>query len=162
MGSPELSGRQVRRLRAAFSGEIIRPGDDPYDEARRLWNAVHDRRPAVIARPSTVAEVAALIRFAREHDLELAIRSGGHSLTGLSGADGGLVVDLSRMRGASVDPLTRTARVHGGALLGELDAAAQSVGLVCPTGVVGHTGVAGLTLGGGVGRLQRRFGLTID
>ena len=133
-----------------------------YDEARRLWNAIHDRRPAVIARPTTAEEVATAVRFAREHDLEIAVQSGGHSAAGLAGADGGLVVDLSAMRGVEVDPRTRIARSNGGAFLGELDVAAQAHGLVCPTGVVGHTGVAGLTLGGGVGRLQRHFGLTID
>jgi FAD/FMN-containing dehydrogenase len=157
-----LTGRQLGRLRDAFDGEIVTPDDDGYDEARRLWNAVHDRRPAVIVRPTTTVQVTTAIRFSRDHDLELAVRSGGHSAPGHSSCDGGLVVDLSRMRGVTVDPETRTARANGGALLGELDIAAQAHGLVCPTGVIGHTGVGGLTLGGGVGRLQRHFGLTID
>jgi FAD/FMN-containing dehydrogenase len=138
------------------------PEDTGYDDARQLWNAIHDRRPAVIARPSSAAEVATAVRFAREHDLEITVRSGGHSAAGLAGANGGLLVDMSAMRGVEADPRTRIARANGGALLGELDVAAQAHGLVCPTGVVGHTGVAGLTLGGGVGRLQRNFGLTID
>ena len=157
--STGLTRDQAERLRDAFAGEIVTPADTSYDEARRLWNAVHDRRPAVIVRPATATDVATAIRFARENDLELAVRSGGHSPAGHSGCNGGLVVDLSAMRGVSVDPATRVARVNGGALLGELDIAAQAHGLVCPIGVIGHTGVAGLTLGGGVGRLQRRFGL---
>jgi FAD/FMN-containing dehydrogenase len=157
-----LSGDQLTRLRHVFAGQIVTPADDGYDEARRLWNAVHDRHPAVVVRPRSTDEVTAAIRFAREHDLELAVRSGGHSAAGHSSCDGGLVVDLSRMRGVTVDPETRTARANGGALLGELDVASQAHGLVCPIGVIGHTGVAGLTLGGGIGRLQRQFGLTID
>ncbi len=150
------------QLRRSFRGELIAPADATYDDARRLWNALHDRRPSVIVRPTSAVEVATAIRFGREHGLEVAVRSGGHSLAGLAGRDGGLVVDLSAMRGVEVDPRARTARANGGALLGELDVAAQAHGLVCPVGVVGHTGVAGLTLGGGVGRLQRQFGLTID
>ena len=156
-----ISPGDVDQLRRSCA-EVITPGDAGYDDGRRLWNALHDRRPAVIARPSTAAEVATAVRFARDHDLEITIRSGGHSAAAFGGADGGLLVDLSAMRGVTADPTTRTARANGGALLGELDIAAQAHGLVCPTGVVGHTGVAGLTLGGGVGRLQRHFGLTID
>jgi FAD/FMN-containing dehydrogenase len=157
-----LNADQVRRLRKTFAGDIVLPSDDAYDEARRLWNDMFDRRPAVVVRPTSREDVATAIRFARENGLTLAVRSGGHSASGHSSCDGGLVVDMSRMRGVSVGPATRMARVNGGALLGELDVAAQAHGLVCPTGVIGHTGVAGLTLGGGVGRLQRNFGLTID
>ena len=156
-----LAPRQLDQLRRAC-GDVIAPADSTYDDARRLWNAIHDRRPAVIVRPTTAEKVAAAVRFAREHDLEVVVKSGGHSAAGFKGADGCLVVDLSEMRGVEVDPGIRIARANGGALLGELDIAAQAHGLVCPTGVVGHTGVAGLTLGGGVGRLQRHFGLTID
>ena len=157
-----LTREQAQRLREAFAGEIVTPTDATYDDARRLWNAVFDRRPAVIVRPASRSDVATAIRFAREHDLPLAVRSGGHSASGHSSCDGGLVVDMSRMRGVSVDPALRLATANGGALLGELDVAAQAHGLVCPIGVVGHTGVAGLTLGGGTGRLQRHLGLTID
>src|SRR5215204_3633343 len=153
---------QVESLRETIHGEILTAEHADYDDARRLWNGVHDLRPRAIVRPTTSAGVATAIRFAREHELELAVRSGGHSNGGHSSTDGGLVIDLARMRGVSVDPVQRTARVNGGALLGELDVAAQAHGLVCPIGVVGHTGLAGLTLGGGVGRLQRHFGLTID
>ena len=156
-----IAPHDVDQLRRSCS-EVITPADAGYDDGRRLWNAIHDRRPAVIARPSSAEDVANAVRFAREHDLELTVRSGGHSAAGLAGANGGLLVDLFKMRGVSADPRTRSARANGGALLGELDIAAQAHGLVCPTGVVGHTGVAGLTLGGGVGRLQRHFGLTID
>jgi FAD/FMN-containing dehydrogenase len=156
-----LAPRQLDQLRRSC-GDVVTSDDAGYDEARRLWNAIHDRRPAVIARPGNAQEVAAAVAFAREHDLEIAVQSGGHAAAGLVGRDRGLVINLSNMRGVQVDPQTRIARSNGGAFLGELDVAAQAHGLVCPVGVVGHTGVAGLTLGGGVGRLQRRLGLTID
>jgi FAD/FMN-containing dehydrogenase len=152
----------VNRLRETFGGEVIIPGDDAYDDARRVWNARFDRRPAIVLRPTTAEEVATAVRFGREHELEIAVRGGAHSNAGHSTTDGGLVIDLSRLRGVTVGPERRIARAAGGALLGELDVAAQAHGLVCPIGVIGHTGVGGLTLGGGTGRLQRRFGLTID
>lgn len=157
-----LTPTQVESLRGALRGDVIDPAHDAYDTARRVWNARFDRRPGLIARPADAADVATAIRFARDHGLELAIRSGAHSGSGHSTTDGGLVIDMSRMRGVTVDPVQRVARANGGALLGELDIAGQAHGLVCPTGVIGHTGVAGLTLGAGIGRLQRHFGLTVD
>jgi FAD/FMN-containing dehydrogenase len=145
-----------------FSGEIIDRGDPGYDAARVVWNGMIDRYPALVVRPLSADDVAAAIRFGRERELPIAVRSGGHSIPGLSTCDDGIVIDLSRMTGVRVDAAERTAWVNGGALLGELDREAQAVGLVCPVGVVSHTGVAGLTLGGGMGRLQRKHGLTID
>jgi FAD/FMN-containing dehydrogenase len=149
-------------FRDAFSGEIVLPGDAGYDPARAVWNGMIDRRPAIVVRPTTSADVVEAVRFAREQDLPIAVKSGGHSIPGFSTVDDGIVIDLSAMRGAQVDAERRVARVNGGALLADLDEAAQAVGLVCPVGVVSHTGAAGLTLGGGLGRLQRRFGLTLD
>lgn len=157
------STAQLERFRSGFPGDVITPADDAYDLARRVWNARYsEHRPAALVRPTNAADVAAAIRFARDAGLEIAIRSGAHSNSGHSTTDGGLVIDMSRMRGVTVDPERRTAWANGGALLGELDVAAQAQGLVCPVGVIGHTGVAGLTLGAGIGRLQRQFGLTID
>jgi FAD/FMN-containing dehydrogenase len=146
----------------AFEGEIILPGSAGYDAARIVWNGMIDRRPAVVARVAGVEDVRRTVRFAREQELPIAVRCGGHSVAGFSTCDDGVVLDLSLMRNVHVDPARRTARVAGGTLLSQLDAAAQAHGLVCPVGVVGHTGVAGLTLGGGMGRLQRHFGFSID
>jgi FAD/FMN-containing dehydrogenase len=160
MAAPDASA--LAALRESFHGEVVVPGDSGYDAARAVWNGVIDRRPALVVRPSDVSDVTAAVRFARERGLLVAVRGGGHSIPGLSTCDDGIVIDLSRMRGAAVDAERRLARTNGGALLAELDIAAQATGLVCPVGVVSHTGVAGLTLGGGMGRLHRRWGLTID
>jgi FAD/FMN-containing dehydrogenase len=150
------------KLRDQFKGQLIDPDDPEYDQARVVWNAMADRRPALVVRPTGTDDVIAAVRFAREQDLVIAVRGGGHSIAGLSTCDGGIVIDLSGMRGVEIDAKQRVARVQGGAHLSQLDHDAQAVGLACPVGVVGHTGVAGLTLGGGMGRLQRKHGFTID
>ena len=146
----------IARLRDQFHGQIVLPGDVDYDRARVVWNAIADRRPAIIARCTAVNDVISAVRFAREQRLMIAVRGGGHSVAGFSTCDGGMVIDLSGMRSVQVDPARRTARVAGGALLEQLDQATQEYGLACPVGVVGHTGVGGLTLGGGMGRLERK------
>ena len=146
-----LDVTSLGKLQSEFRGQLILRGDNDYDHSRVVWNAIADRYPALIARCTRVDDVIAAVRFARRHDLVIAVRGGGHSVAGFSTCDGGVVIDLSGMRGVTVDPAKRTARVEGGALLEQLDRAAQEYGLACPVGVVGHTGVAGLTLGGGHG-----------
>jgi FAD/FMN-containing dehydrogenase len=147
---------------ATFEGELVRPGDEAYDEARRVWNGAIDRRPALIARCTSAADVAAALRHARERDLPVAVRGGGHGVAGLSVCDDGVVIDLSPMKRIVVDPEAGTARAGGGVLWGELDAATQAHGLATVGGIVTHTGIAGLTLGGGIGWLMRRYGATVD
>src|SRR2546428_10432831 len=157
-----LHAASLEKLRNGFRGEMLQPGDREYDSSRVVWNAMADRHPALIARCTRVEDVVTAVRFAREHDLVIAVRGGGHSVAGFSTCDGGVVIDLAGMRAVEIDPASRTASVEGGALLEQLDRAAQEHALACPVGVVGHTGVAGLTLGGGMGRLQRKHGFTID
>lgn len=149
-------------LRKTFDGELIGPADPAYDSARRAWNGMIDRHPALVVQPRGAAEVAAAIRFARKHELEISVRCGGHGTSGQSVTDGGLVIDLALMRGVRVDPGARRAWVQGGALLRDVDREAQIHGLATTGGVVSHTGVGGLTLGGGYGYLGRRFGLACD
>ncbi len=143
-------------------GELIRPGDPSYDTHRRVWNGSIDRCPALIVRCTCVADVQAALRIAHTHGLRVAVRSGGHSFPGHSVCDDGIVIDLSPMKSIQVNPETRTARVQAGVLLGELDVQTQRFGLAVPSGIVSHTGVAGLTLGGGMGWLVRTYGLAID
>ncbi len=145
-----------------FRGQLIAADHADYDTARALWNGAVDRRPRLIARCSGTADVAAAVRFAREHDLEVAVRGGGHNVAGTAVCDDGIVIDLSAMRAVSVDPAARTARVQGGALWGDVDRETQAHRLATTGGIVGHTGVAGLTLGGGIGFLMRKHGLTVD
>ena len=147
---------------AGFAGQLVGPEHTQYDTARAVWNGVIDRHPRLIARCQGAADVAAAVRFARENDLEIAIRGGGHNVAGTAVCDDGLVIDLSQMRAVLVDPARRTARVQGGALWGDVDHETQAHGLATTGGIVSHTGVGGLTLGGGLGWLMRKLGLTID
>ena len=153
---------EVGLLRAGMSGAALGPGDDGYDDARRVWNAEIDKRPAVIARCASTADVQAAVGFAVERGLEIAVRGGAHAPSGYATVDDGMLIDLSPLAAVAIDPERRRARVGGGALLSDVIDAAQEHGLAYPVGAVGHTGVGGLTLGGGMGWLTRKHGLSID
>src|ERR1700681_2091218 len=156
--SKEVYGALHRR----FKGNLLRPGESGYEDARTIWNGMVGRTPGLIARCAVVGDVQAAVRAASEIGILTAVRCGGHSLAGFSTCDGGMVIDLSRMRQVTVDPEARRARIAGGCLLGSIDTATQEAGLVFPSGVVSHTGASGLILGGGTGWLTRRFGLSCD
>jgi hypothetical protein len=158
----EASQEVYASLHRRFKGDLLRPGESGYQEARVIWNAMVARTPGLIARCSDVSDVQNAVRAASEIGILTAIRCGGHSLAGFSTCDGGMVIDLSRMRQVTVDTEARRARIAGGCLLGSIDTATQKVGLVFPSGVVSHTGASGLILGGGTGWLTRRFGLSCD
>ena len=157
-----MSNQAIEQFRATFWGEVVAIGDDAYESARRVHNGMIDRTPAVVVRPRGVASVQAALAFAREQGWNIAIRGGAHSVAGHGTCDGGMVVDLSLMRAVWVDSEARRARVQGGALLGDVDRETQLHGLAVPAGQVSTTGVAGLTLNGGMGCMQRKYGLTCD
>jgi hypothetical protein len=157
-----MVGGDINSLRSAFQGQVFEPADLGYNEARQIWNASISKHPSVIARCSGVADVIAAVNFARENNLLTAIRGGGHNVGGRALCDDGLVIDLSRMRSVFVDPSTRRVRVQGGATLGDIDRETHVFGLAVPCGIVSKTGIGGLTLGGGVGWLIRKYGMSID
>lgn len=159
---PSLKEETIQTLRRGLHGPLLRPGDNGYDGARRLYNAMIDRRPGLIVQAAGVSDVVRTVNFARENNLLLAVKGGGHSLPGLSVCDGGIMLDLSRMRSIRVDPTRRTARAEPGVRFSELDHETQAFGLATPGGVVSTTGIAGLTLGGGFGWLASTYGLTCD
>jgi FAD/FMN-containing dehydrogenase len=160
--APTLDETAIQGLAATMRGNLIQRGDPSYDEARKIYNAMIDKHPALIAQCSNVADVIAAVNFARDNDIIVAIRGGGHNGPGLGTVDDGLVIDLSAMNGVRVDPEARTARVEGGAQLGELHHATHAFGLATPSGIISTTGVGGITLGGGIGHLTRQLGLSID
>ncbi len=152
----------LEEIKTRLRGELLEPGDEGYDEARKVYNGMIDRHPRLIARCADVADVIAAVNFARDNGLTLSIRGGGHSVPGFGVWDDGLVIDLSRMKSIHVDPVSRTVRAEGGATWGDVDHAAHAFGLAVPAGIISSTGVGGLTLGGGTGHLTRKYGLTCD
>jgi FAD/FMN-containing dehydrogenase len=157
-----LTAAAIEALGAHFDGAVVRQGDEDYATARAIWNGHIDLQPALIARCSGPADVVTAVRVARDHDIDASVRGGGHAVAGYALCEGGMVIDLSMMTGARVDPRSSTIRVQGGCLNSHFDREAQAFGLAATSGFVSHTGVAGLTLGGGIGHLMRKFGLTID
>jgi FAD/FMN-containing dehydrogenase len=157
-----LDNAALQDLRSRMRGDLIQPGDPGYEPARRVYNGMIDRHPALITRCADVADVISAVKCARQHQLTLAVRGGGHNGAGLGTCDGGLVIDLSRLKGIRVDPTQRTVRVEGGCTWGDVDHATHPFGLATPGGFISTTGVGGLTLGGGIGYLARTYGLTID
>jgi hypothetical protein len=157
-----LEAPALEALQASLRGELLRPGDAGYDSARRIWNGMIDRKPGLIARCAGVADVITSVTFARTHNLLVSVRGGGHGVAGNAVCDGGLLIDLSGMKGIRVDPARRTARAEPGVTWGEFDHETQAFGLATTGGFVPSTGIAGLTLGGGLGFLMRQFGLTCD
>ena len=160
-GETKVEDEDLDQLKAVIRGDVLTPGDPGFD-ANPIYNAMHGRVPALKIRATGTADVVDAVNFARERKLSVAVRGGGHSVAGLSSVDRGLVIDLTRMRGVTVDPIARRASVQGGALWGDVDRETQAFGLVVPGGVVSETGVGGLTLGGGEGWVRRKYGLTID
>ena len=157
-----MTAQSVDQLKSSFRGELIQPTDAAYESARKVYNGMIDKRPRLIARCVDVADVMAAVEFGRENGLLTAIRGGGHNGAGLGTCDDGLVIDLSRMKGIRVDPAARTVRAEAGCVWGDVDHATHAFGMATPCGFISTTGVAGLTLGGGIGYLTRRYGLTID
>jgi FAD/FMN-containing dehydrogenase len=157
-----VEARDISNLRVRFRGALLRPGEEGYEDSRRVWNGAIDRRPALIARCVGADDVIEAVRFARERDLIVAVRGGGHSISGHGVCDGGVMIDLSLMKSVRVDIQARTVRASGGALWSDVDRATQPFGLATTGGVISHTGIGGLTLGGGLGHLMRKHGLTID
>ena len=157
-----LGAATIQEFRSSLRGELILPGDPPYEQVRKVWNGMIDKRPALIARCAGAADVVACIQFVRSYDLPLAVRGGGHSIAGFSSCDGGLVIDLSLMKGIAVEPIRRTARAQPGLTWGEFDRETQAFGLATTGGLISTTGIAGFTLGGGIGWLMRQYGLACD
>jgi FAD/FMN-containing dehydrogenase len=157
-----ITGQTVGQLRDELHGEVLTPDDDGYDEARQLWNAMIDHKPDVIAQPTGVADVLAAVNIAREYDVELSAKGGGHHVSGAAVPDEGLLLDLGEMNRVDVDPESEIARVGAGATWGDVDHETQAFGLAVPGGQDPNIGVAGLTLGGGVGWLSRQYGLSCD
>jgi FAD/FMN-containing dehydrogenase len=157
-----LKARKIEELKGGFKGEILLPSDGAYESARKIWNAMIDKHPAVIACCASTSDVVRGVNFARDNGLLLAVRGGGHNIAGNALCDDGLVIDLSKMKAARVDPARRRVTIEGGATLSDLDAATQAHGLATPVGINSTTGIGGLTLGGGFGWLSRKYGLTVD